>query len=174
MICLKIQIKSTDLGNVCKFFSRLKINFNIINFLTLWNEYILECNVLLEKMIFHSVIDKLREITHGFLKIHSTNSSFKQIEISKITIRVNKKFLISELTCLRSNSEINYTVLKLLKILKETWPSKLVEQHLQICVNNKVFRSFKISAQRKDVTQYCYGRDKTRQMKLLTQQKKGK
>jgi GTP-binding protein LepA len=58
--------------------------------------------------------------------------------------------------------------------LKEIFPRQLISIKIQAKSDGRIVAARSISAMRKDVTDYLYGGDITRKMKLREKQKKGK
>ena len=70
----------------------------------------------------------------------------------------------------RVEKEANDTADKLEKLI----PKQMIEVKIQARALGRIIASRRISAMRKDVTDYLYGGDITRKMKLREKQKKGK
>jgi GTP-binding protein LepA len=82
--------------------------------------------------------------------------------------------LIEALSFMAVSEQAEFRGRSLVKKLKDVVPRQLFEVPIQATIGGKIIARETIKAFRKDVTAKLYGGDRTRRMKLLQKQAKGK
>jgi GTP-binding protein LepA len=132
----------------------------------------LEYSIPLAEIItdFH---DKLKSVSSGFASMEYELVSFEPVDAVKVEVLVNFESIeaLSFITVRdRAEAKARLVVSK----LKEVIPRQLFEIPIQASIGAKVIARETMKAFRKDVTAKLYGGDRTRRMKLLAKQAKGK
>ncbi len=117
--------------------------------------------------------DKLKSLSSGYASFDYELSGYEKSNIVKVDFLIGgEKFpplsqLIHKEKAISKSREI-------LKKLKEELPRQQFNVSLQAAIGGKIIARENLHAYRKDVTAKLYGGDRTRRMKLLEKQKKGK
>ena len=98
---------------------------------------------------------------------------FREVDAVKVEILVNKES-VEALSFITVAENVDQKARAIVKKLKEVIPRQLFEIPIQASIGAKVISRETIKAWRKDVTAKLYGGDRTRRMKLLAKQAKGK
>ncbi|MFZ5376503.1 MAG: translation elongation factor 4 [Patescibacteria group bacterium] len=132
----------------------------------------LEYEIPLAELItdFH---DKLKSVTSGFASMEYSISGYQIIDAVKVGILINGE-LIEALSFIAPLSQAESKGRSLVAKLKEVVPRQLFEIPIQAAIGGKIIARETLRAYRKDVTAKLYGGDRTRRMKLLAKQAKGK
>ncbi|MBU1033426.1 translation elongation factor 4 [Patescibacteria group bacterium] len=117
--------------------------------------------------------DKLKSATSGFASMEYVLQDFREVDAVKVEILVNKES-IEALSFITVADNVEAKARAIVKKLKEVIPRQLFEIPIQASIGAKVIARETIKAWRKDVTAKLYGGDRTRRMKLLAKQAKGK
>lgn len=117
--------------------------------------------------------DELKSVSSGFASMEYTLTDYDEVDAVKLSILINREPVeaLSQLVVREKANEIGKRVVK---ILKEVIPRQLFEIPIQAAIGGKIIARETVKAFRKDVTAKLYGGDRTRRMKLLQKQKKGK
>lgn len=144
----------------------------LINSIGTGNRNRLEYLIPLAELItdFH---DKLKSVTSGFASMEYLLKDFQEVDAVKVEILVNKES-IEALSFITVADNVEVKARSIVKKLKEVIPRQLFEIPIQASIGAKVIARETIKAWRKDVTAKLYGGDRTRRMKLLAKQAKGK
>ena len=144
----------------------------LINSVGTGNRNRLEYLIPLAELItdFH---DKLKSVTSGFASMEYLLKDFREVDAIKVEILVNKE-AVEALSFITVADKAELKARAIVKKLKEVIPRQLFEIPIQASIGAKVIARETIKAWRKDVTAKLYGGDRTRRMKLLAKQAKGK
>ena len=123
--------------------------------------------------IITQFFDQLKSVSSGFASLEYEVTGYQEVTAVKLNIMVNKE-LVEALSQIVVASRADELGRKLVKKLKEVIPRQLFEIPIQAAIGGKVVARETIKAYRKDVTAKLYGGDRTRRMKLLQKQAKGK
>ncbi|MBD3279438.1 MAG: elongation factor 4, partial [Candidatus Pacebacteria bacterium] len=144
----------------------------LLNTTNLGNRIKLDYQLPLAELItdFH---DQLKSLSSGFASLEYELSGYKPVDAVKVDILINKE-LIPALSFMAVRAEAETKGRTLVKRLKKVVPRQLFEIPLQAAIGGKIIARETLRAYRKDVTAKLYGGDRTRRMKLLQKQSKGK
>lgn len=117
--------------------------------------------------------DQLKSISSGFASLEYEVSDYASVDAVKLSILVNKE-PVEALSQIVVREKAEQVGRRMVEKLKEVIPRQLFAIPLQAAVGGNIVARETIKAFRKDVTAKLYGGDRTRRMKLLEQQKKGK
>lgn len=117
--------------------------------------------------------DKLKSISSGFASMEYELDSFETVDAVKVDILVNYES-IEALSFISVRDRAEAKARQVVSKLKEVIPRQLFEIPIQASIGAKVIARETMRAFRKDVTAKLYGGDRTRRMKLLAKQAKGK
>lgn len=117
--------------------------------------------------------DRLKSVTSGFASMEYLMYDFREVDAIKVDILVNKE-AVEALSFITVSDNAEIKARAIVKKLKEVIPRQLFEIPIQASIGAKVIARETIKAFRKDVTAKLYGGDRTRRMKLLAKQAKGK
>jgi translation factor GUF1, mitochondrial len=119
--------------------------------------------------------DRLKSISSGFASFDfdETDERYVTTHIVKMDILLNG-VAVEELSSLVHFSRVDEHGRYLVEKLKELIPRQMIQIAIQAVVGGKVIARETLKAYKKDVTQWLYGGDVTRRMKLLKQQSEGK
>jgi elongation factor 4 len=131
-------------------------------------KYILPLNEVI--VDFH---DLIKSLSSGFASFDFEEHDYRSTNLCKLEILLNSA-PVEELSNICHVKNIEPFARRLVAKLKELIPRQMVEIRIQAVVGSKVIARETIKAFRKDVTQWLYGGDVTRRMKLLKQQAEGK
>ena len=100
-------------------------------------------------------------------------SSEKEADVSRLDVLVNDE-IIPAFSRVVSARRIQRDAEDTAERLKNLMPKQLITIKIQVQGLGRILSARSLSAMRKDVTDYLYGGDITRKMKLREKQKKGK
>jgi GTP-binding protein LepA len=120
-----------------------------------------------------SFYDELKSASSGFASMEYELIGYQEVEAVKLSILVNKEPVeaLSQIIVREKAEEYGRNFAKK---LKDVIPRQLFEIPIQAAIGGKIVARETIKAFRKDVTAKLYGGDRTRKLKLLEKQKKGK
>jgi elongation factor 4 len=121
-------------------------------------------------MDFH---DRIKSLSSGFASFDFEEGEFVSTNLVRLDVLLNG-VAVDELSNIVHVRKVDYYARDLVNRLKDLIPRQMVTIAIQAVVGGKVLARETIKAYRKDVTQWLYGGDVTRRMKLLKQQAEGK
>jgi GTP-binding protein LepA len=123
--------------------------------------------------LMRNFFDELKSVSSGFASFSYELSSEKEADVSRLDVLVNGE-IIPAFSRVVSVRRIQRDAEDTATRLKNLMPKQLITIKIQVQGLGRILASESISAMRKDVTDYLYGGDITRKMKLREKQKKGK
>lgn len=123
--------------------------------------------------LMRNFFDEIKSASAGYASLSYEIGQMKYANVTKLEVLVAEEVfpaftkIVSQI---RVQEEAEKVVEKLYKIL----PRQMFATKIQAKANGRILSSKTISALRKNVTDYLYGGDITRKMKLREKQKKGK
>jgi GTP-binding protein LepA len=123
--------------------------------------------------LMRNFFDELKSATSGFASFSYERVDKRLADVARLDILINGEVIpaFSRVTARRRvQTEAEEAVNKLKNLL----PRQLITIKIQAQALGRILASRTIAALRKDVTDYLYGGDITRKMKLREKQKKGK
>ncbi len=123
--------------------------------------------------LMRGFFDELKSISSGYASLSYKLLDSRPADIARLDILVNDDRIVAfsrVVSRRRIEHEANSAVDKLETLI----PKQMIEVKMQARALGRIIASRRISALRKDVTDYLYGGDITRKMKLREKQKKGK
>ncbi len=136
------------------------------------NRAILTYNLPLAEVVF-DFYDRLKSITRGYASCDWEINEYRRSQLVKMNILINGNAL-DALSCIIFKNNAESRGREICKRLKTIIPRQQYKIALQAAIGGKIIARETIQPYRKDVTAKLYGGDKTRKMKLLEKQKKGK
>ena len=168
---LEILAPTKYLGGVMKLMDNYRGVYNRTDYLGL-DHLILNFDMPLSDILvdFH---DRLKSVSEGYASMNYEFLGFRTGDLVKLQILVAGEPIEAFSKIVPKNKAYNEGNM-LVKKLKEIVPRQNTAIALQAAIGGKIIARETIPAMRKDVTDYLYGGDVTRKMKLLEKQKKGK
>jgi len=123
--------------------------------------------------LMRGFFDELKSVSSGYASLSYKIGELRKADIARLDLLVNDERIAAfsrVVSRRRIESEANATVDK----LEELIPKQMIEVKIQAKALGRIIAARRKSAMRKDVTDYLYGGDITRKMKLREKQKKGK
>lgn len=123
--------------------------------------------------LMRNFFDEVKSVTAGLASLSYELADLRPAEVVRLDILVNGE-VIPAFTRITARRRVEFEARAATSRLKELMPRQLIIIKIQAEALGRVIASETISALRKDVTDYLYGGDITRKMKLREKQKKGK
>ncbi len=117
--------------------------------------------------------DNLKSLSGGFASLNYELAEETPGDVAKLEVLVANE-AVPGLTRIVAEDEAEREGRTMVERLKDLLPKQQFAQALQAKVRGRIIARETIPAQRKDVTGYLYGGDRTRKMKLWKKQKRGK
>lgn len=117
--------------------------------------------------------DRIKSVSSGFASFDFEEADYVSTNLVKLEVLLNGA-PVEELSSIVHVRKVDLYARDLAGKLKEMIPRQMVTIAIQAVVGGKILARETIKAYRKDVTQWLYGGDVTRRMKLLKQQAEGK
>lgn len=167
---VRIVVHPNYLGAVLETCKNLR--GNLINMVYLDQLVELEYQMPLIEVIT-SLHDRLKSASSGFASVNYEPYGFQEADLVKLSVFLNKEE-IPPLASICVKEQSVHRANALAGRLKEAIPRQMFEIPIQVGIGASIIARETIRAFRKDVTAKLYGGDRTRRMKLLEKQKKGK
>ena len=123
--------------------------------------------------LMRNFFDNLKSVSSGFASFSYRLVEERPADVVRLDILVGEK-IIPAFSKIVSKKKVDRLSQETVERLKEVLPRQLITIKIQARALGRIIASRTISAMRKDVTDYLYGGDITRKMKLREKQKKGK
>ena len=136
------------------------------------NRAVLEIALPLRELM-RNFFDNLKSVSSGFASFSYRLVEERPAEVVRLDILVGDK-IIPAFSRIVSRKKVDRLAQETVERLKEVLPRQLITIKIQAKALGRIIASRTISAMRKDVTDYLYGGDITRKMKLREKQKRGK
>lgn len=117
--------------------------------------------------------DRLKSISSGYATLDYEYSGMRQVDAIRLDILIHNE-KVDALSKIVVKSQADKEGREIVKKLKKVIPRQMFEVAIQAAIGGRILARETVRAFRKDVTAKLYGGDKTRRMKLLNKQKKGK
>lgn len=117
--------------------------------------------------------DHIKSVSSGYASFDFEEGEYVSTNLVKLEVLLNG-VAVEELANIVHVRKVDTYARDLVTRLKELIPRQMVTIAIQAMVGGKILARETIKAYRKDVTQWLYGGDVTRRMKLLKQQAEGK
>jgi len=117
--------------------------------------------------------DSLKSSTSGYASVDYQIDSWREVNLTKLTVLLNG-VEVTPLSILISSDQSQSKARLLADKLAQSIPRQQIEVAVQVTANHQIIARRTIKAFRKDVTAKLHGGDRTRRMKLLEKQKRGK
>jgi len=123
--------------------------------------------------VITSLHDQVKSASAGFASIDYEKVGWLDTELVKLTVLLNHQE-VSPLSVIVPQNQALGRARILAKRLKRTIPRQQFEIPIQVTMGGQVLTRETVKPFRKDVTAKLYGGDRTRRLKLLEKQKRGK
>ena len=123
--------------------------------------------------LMRNFFDEVKSATSGYASFSYQFAGTKAADVVKLEVLVNEE-IIPAFTKIVSRRRVQEEAEATAEKLKDLIPRQLIIVKIQTKSLGRILAARSISAMRKDVTDYLYGGDITRKMKLREKQKKGK
>ena len=170
---VKVEILAPNnyVGNIIDLLTSKRGIYDDMSFLTA-GQIQITGQVPLAEMIL-DFYDELKSSTKGFATLSYEPTGFVEGDLIKVDILVNNK-IVDPLSVMVHRKQAEDKGRHICEKLTELIPRQMFEIAVQAAINSRVIARENIKAYRKDVTAKLYGGDRTRRMKLLKKQAKGK
>lgn len=123
--------------------------------------------------IITNFFDQLKSKTSGYASLDYELLEYRPFDSVQLDILINHEY-IDALSIMVEKNKAQTLGNQLVEKLKEAIPRQQISIPIQASINGQIIARADIPSFRKDVTAKLYGGDRTRRMKLLEKQKKGK
>ncbi len=123
--------------------------------------------------VITSLHDQIKSASSGFASLDYEIISWQDSDLVKLTVLLNHEEA-TPLATIVPRSQADFRARSMAARLKDAIPRQQFEIPIQIAIGGTIIARETVKSFRKDVTAKLYGGDRTRRMKLLEKQKKGK
>lgn len=123
--------------------------------------------------IITNFFDTLKSVSSGYASLEYRFARYQPVDVVRVDILINREE-VSALSFLSVKEKAQERGKVMVSKLKDAIPRQLIEIPIQAAIGGTIIARETVKAFRKDVTAKLYGGDRTRRMKLLVKQKKGK
>jgi GTP-binding protein LepA len=123
--------------------------------------------------LMRNFFDKLKNVSSGFASLSYSLSGYRNADVLRMDMLVVEE-VVPAFTRIVSRRRLQEEATAMCEKLKNALSQQLFVLKIQAKADGRIVASERISAASKDVTDYLYGGDITRKMKLREKQKKGK
>jgi GTP-binding protein LepA len=135
-------------------------------------KYTIKCSIPLAEIIV-GLHDKISGLTSGYGDFDYNQSLYVRSDVGELYVHLNGIKVPTFSTIVHTSSAERIARRLVHKIL-DVIPGEQIEIKIQALLRGRILARETKRPYRKDVTAHCYGGDRTRKMKLLEQQKRGK
>ena len=123
--------------------------------------------------LMRNFFDEVKSVTSGYASFSYVMIDSRLADVVRLDVLINED-IIGAFTRIVARRRVETEAAEAADKLKKLLPKQLITIKIQAKAMGRIISSRTISALRKDVTDYLYGGDITRKMKLREKQKKGK
>jgi len=123
--------------------------------------------------LMRNFFDEVKSSSSGFTSFSYQLADMRQADVVKMDVLIGDE-IIPAFSKIISRRRVEKDAQETVERLKNLIPKQLISIKIQAQALGRILASRSIAAMRKDVTDYLYGGDITRKMKLREKQKKGK
>ncbi|HEY9583224.1 MAG TPA: translation elongation factor 4 [Candidatus Paceibacterota bacterium] len=123
--------------------------------------------------LMRGFFDELKSVSSGYASLSYRMGDLRKADVARLDVLVNDE-RISAFSRVVARRRIEHEANSAVDKLEEFIPKQMIDVKIQAKALGRIIASRRKSALRKDVTDYLYGGDITRKMKLREKQKKGK
>ncbi len=123
--------------------------------------------------LMRNFFDEVKSVTSGYASFSYILGESRPADVVRLDILVNEE-IVAAFSRVVARRRVDIEAEEAADKLKKLLPRQLINIKIQSKALGRIIASRTISALRKDVTDYLYGGDITRKMKLREKQKKGK
>ncbi len=123
--------------------------------------------------LMRGFFDRLKSVSSGYASLSYTLIGMRTAHVIRLDVLVAEE-LVPAFARIVSERRVQQEAEAMVEKLEKLLPKQMFEVKIQAKAHGRIIASRRISAIRKDVTDYLYGGDITRRMKLWEKQKKGK
>lgn len=123
--------------------------------------------------LMRNFFDEIKSVSSGFASFSYALLGKREADVVRLDILVNEQ-VVAAFSRIVSGRKVEREAQEVVERLKTILPRQLIAIKIQARANGRIIAARSLSALRKDVTDYLYGGDITRKMKLREKQKKGK
>lgn len=123
--------------------------------------------------LMRNFFDEIKSVSSGFASFSYALVGKRPADVVRLDVLVNEE-AVPAFSRIVSDRKVEHEAQDVVERLKEILPRQLIAIKIQAKARGRILAARSLSALRKDVTDYLYGGDITRKMKLREKQKKGK
>ncbi|MFA5987520.1 MAG: translation elongation factor 4 [Candidatus Paceibacterota bacterium] len=123
--------------------------------------------------LMRNFFDELKSISSGFASLSYKLEGMKKADVTRLDILIADE-RIPELSKIIPRRRVDHESNEMVDRLKANLPRQMFDFKIQAKSQGRIVASRAMAGMKKDVTDYLYGGDITRKMKLREKQKKGK
>lgn len=133
---------------------------------------VLELELPLRELM-RNFFDEVKSVSSGFASFSYELIGERPADVARLDILIGEK-VVPAFSRVVARRKVDHEAQAVVEKLKNILPRQLITVKIQAQAGGRIVASRTLSALRKDVTDYLYGGDITRKMKLREKQKKGK
>ncbi len=170
-VSARVIVPPSYVGNVMKIFNDHEV---VVLAVETWgtDRTLLTVELPLRELM-RNFFDELKSVSSGYASFSYSLLPEREAEVMKLEVLVNEE-VIPAFTRVVARRKLDHEAQDVAERLKNLLPRQLIAIKIQARGGGRIVAARSISAMRKDVTDYLYGGDITRKMKLREKQKKGK
>jgi len=123
--------------------------------------------------LMRNFFDEVKSASSGFASFSYQLTGMRSADVVKMDVLIGEE-IVPAFSKIVSRRRVEREALEMAERLKNLIPRQLIVVKIQVQALGRILAARSIAAMRKDVTDYLYGGDITRKMKLREKQKKGK
>ena len=123
--------------------------------------------------LMRNFFDELKSVSSGYASLSYKIGEWRAADIVRLDLMVNDE-VIAAFSRVVSRRRVEHEANEAADKLEKLIPRQMIDVKIQAKAMGRIIAARRLSALRKDVTDYLYGGDITRKMKLREKQKKGK
>lgn len=123
--------------------------------------------------LMRNFFDELKSASSGYASLSYTPIGLREADVVRLDLLVADE-MVGAFSKVVSRRRVQEEAESMVERLKEVLPRQMFDFKIQAQAMGRIISSRAVSGMKKDVTDYLYGGDITRKMKLREKQKKGK